>query len=113
MGPAPAGEVGSALVQSSCTGGEAQPQTSPVGQPGLLHFPGAWNNLHGTTEPGWAGRRGAARKTLCPKNPLENRSTWLAQLVQCATLDLEVVSLSPMLGVGITQKQNKTSLEEV
>lgn len=40
MGPAPAGEVGSALVQSSCTGGEAQAQTSPVGQPDPLHFPG-------------------------------------------------------------------------
>ena len=30
------------------------------------------------------------------------RGTWLAQSVTCTTLDLRVVSLSPMLGVEIT-----------
>ena len=30
------------------------------------------------------------------------RGTWLAQLVECAALDLGVVNLSPTLGVEIT-----------
>ena len=31
-----------------------------------------------------------------------HRGAWLAQLVECVTLDLRVVSSSPMLGVEIT-----------
>ena len=33
------------------------------------------------------------------------RGAWLAQLVEYATLDLGVMSLSPMLGVETTLKQ--------
>ena len=32
----------------------------------------------------------------------QNRGTWLAQLVEHVTLDLRVVSSSPMVGVEIT-----------
>ena len=33
---------------------------------------------------------------------MKTRGTWLAQSLEHATLDLRVVSLSPMLGVEIT-----------
>ena len=36
------------------------------------------------------------------------RGVWLAQLVKHVTLDLGVVSLSPMLGVKIIPKKKKT-----
>ena len=36
------------------------------------------------------------------KNPFEIKGTWLSQWVEPVTLDLGVVSSSPMLGVEIT-----------
>lgn len=35
---------------------------------------------------------------------LKSGGTWLAQLVECVTLDLRVVDWSPMLGTEIAQK---------
>jgi len=35
------------------------------------------------------------------------RGAWLAESIECATLDLGVVSLSPTLGVDLTLKKRK------
>ena len=39
------------------------------------------------------------------------QSAWLAQSIEHATLDLEVVNLSPALGIKITKKKNKEKKE--
>ena len=41
----------------------------------------------------------------------EKWDTWLAQLVEHATLDLRVVSLSPVLGIELTKKENKKTIK--
>ena len=37
-------------------------------------------------------------RNKCMKMKTHIRGAWLAQLVECVTLDLEVIGLSPMLG---------------
>lgn len=50
---------------------------------------------------GWKYRSGGKESSQEMKK-WENWGTWLAQSVDCATLDLGVVSLCPMLGVELT-----------
>lgn len=41
-----------------------------------------------------------------------DRGTWLAQSVEQATLDLRVMTLSPMLSIKITKKKRERDAEQ-
>ena len=49
----------------------------------------------------------------CTVKNITNRGTWLAQSLECGTLDLRVVSSSSTLGVGMTYKYKKNILKNI